>query len=69
MLLNAVNNSVNISLKCSRLFADCLEAEASGSVFGRVIDNLKIYGLQINVSENQINTVVELRGNSSYVDT
>lgn len=69
MLLNGINNSRNISLKCSGLLSDCLGAEASVSVFGRVIDNLKIYGLQINVGENQINTVVELRGNSSYVDT
>ena len=69
MLLNGINNSRLISLKCTGLLSDCLGAEASVSVFGRVIDNLKIYGLQINVSENQINTVVELRGNSSYVDT
>lgn len=69
MLLNGINNSRLFSLKCPCLLTDCLGFEASVNLFGNVIDNLKIYGLQVTVTENEVSSVVELRGNSSYVDT
>lgn len=69
MLLNGINNSMLISLNCPCLLTDCLGFEAAVNVEGEVIDNLKIYGLQVTVTENSVNSVVELRGNSSYVDT
>lgn len=69
MLLNGINNSTLVSLKCPCILTDCLGCEASVNLFGKAIDNLKIYGLQITVTENEVSSVVELRGNSGYVDT
>lgn len=69
MLLNGINNSKVITLECPEMLTDCLGCEASVSVFGNKTDNLKICGLKLTVTENSISTIVDLRGNSSYVDT
>lgn len=69
MLINGINNSMHISLKCPCILTGCLGFEASVNLFGNVIDNLIIYGLQVTVTEKEVSSVVELRGNSNYVDT
>lgn len=68
MIENGINNSWIISLKCPCVLTDCLGFEGKVILKGEVLENLKVCGLQVTVSEKEISTVVDLRGNARYVD-
>lgn len=68
MIENGINNSRIIALKCPCVLTDCLGFGASVNLKGTLYEELKICGLQVTVAENEINTVVELRGSINNVD-
>lgn len=68
MIERGLNNSFIISLKCPGVLTDCLGFEGAVNLKGELLEDLKVCGLQLTVSDEEISTVVELRGNTDNVD-
>lgn len=68
MIQNGINDSRLISLKCPCLLTDCLGFEALVNIRGQIIDNLRVCGLEVVVTNDELYSVVNLRGNDVYVD-
>lgn len=68
MLQNGINDSILISLKCPCLLTDCLGYEALVNIRGKAVEELIVCSLKAVITNDELYTVVELRGNRTYVD-